>query len=104
MERKTSLQREVGVEELLDVLSSDELREVLVWAAEWRQRISGATLEHDVAAKLRASPARCADQTRNGSRWACLVGSGQGARCVVVDVSITGSWSLERRPAQCRYP
>jgi len=76
----------------------------VVWAAEWRQRISGATLERDLAGKLRASPARCADQTGNGSRWACLVGSGEAARCVVVDVSITGSWSLEKRPAHCRYP
>jgi hypothetical protein len=76
----------------------------IVWAAEWRQRISGASLEHGVAGKLRTSPARCADQTANGSRWACLVGSGQAARCVVVDVSIIGSWSLERRPAHCRYP
>jgi len=76
----------------------------IVWAAEWRQRISGASLEHGVAGKLRTSPARCADQTGNGSRWACLVGSGQTARCVVVDVSIIGSWSLERRPAHCRYP
>ena len=76
----------------------------VVWAAEWRQRISGATLEHDVAGKLRAAPARCADQTGNGSRWACLVGSGPAARCVVVDVSITGSWSREKRPAHCRYP
>jgi len=76
----------------------------VVWAAEWRQRISSATLEHDVAGKLRTSPARCADQTGNGSRWACLVGTGQAARCVVVDVSIIGSWSLEKRPAHCRYP
>ena len=76
----------------------------VVWAAEWRQRISASSLEHDVAAKLRASPARCADQTGNGSRWTCLVGAGQAARCVVVDVSITGSWSLEKRPAHCRYP
>jgi hypothetical protein len=76
----------------------------VVWAAEWRQRISASSLEHDVAGKLRASPARCADQTANGSRWACLVGSGQAARCVVVDVSIIGSWSLEKRPAHCRYP
>ncbi|HKV66658.1 MAG TPA: hypothetical protein VJN72_01125 [Gaiellales bacterium] len=76
----------------------------IVWAAEWRQRISAASLEHDVAGKLHTSPARCADQTGNGSRWACLVGSGQAARCVVVDVSIIGSWSLERRPAHCRYP
>lgn len=76
----------------------------VVWAAEWRQRASRGSLEHDVAAKLRISPARCADQTGNGSRWACLVGSGQAARCVVVDVSIIGSWSLEQRPAHCRYP
>ena len=76
----------------------------VVWAAEWRQRISASSLEHDVATKLRTSPARCADQTGNGSRWACLVGSGQAARCVVVEVSIIGSWSLEKRPAHCRYP
>ena len=76
----------------------------VVWAAEWRQRASRASLQRDVAAKLRTSPARGADQTGNGSRWACLVGSGQAARCVVVDVSITGSWSLEQRPAHCRYP
>jgi hypothetical protein len=76
----------------------------VVWAAEWRQRISGTSLEHDVAGKLRTSPARCSDQTANGSRWACLVGAGQAARCVVVDVSIIGSWSLEKRPAHCRYP
>ena len=76
----------------------------VVWAAEWRQRASRGSLEHDVAAKLRISPARCADQTGNGSRWACLVGSGQAARCVVVDVSIIGSWSLEQRPVHCRYP
>jgi hypothetical protein len=76
----------------------------VVWAAAWRPRISGATLEHDVAGKLRTSPARCSDQSRNGSRWACLVGSGQAARCVVVDVSIIGSWSLEKRSAHCRYP
>ena len=43
----------------------------VVWAAEWRQRISGTSLEHDVAGKLRTSPARCSDQTANGSRWAC---------------------------------
>jgi hypothetical protein len=76
----------------------------VVWAAQWRQRISGAKLEHDVAGKLRASPARCSDQSGNGSRWACLVGAGQAARCVVVDVSIIGSWSLEKRPSHCRYP
>lgn len=76
----------------------------VVWAAQWRQRISGTKLEHDVAGKLRASPARCSDQSGNGSRWACLVGAGQAARCVVVDVSIIGSWSLEKRPSHCRYP
>jgi len=76
----------------------------VVWAAEWRQRISARSLEQDVAGKLRESPARCADQTGNGSRWACLVGSGQAARCVVVEVSIIGSWSLEKRPPHCRYP
>ena len=45
----------------------------IVWAAQWRQRISGPTLEHDVAGKLHTTPARCSDQTGNGSRWACLV-------------------------------
>jgi hypothetical protein len=76
----------------------------VVWAAHWRQRISGATLEHELAGKLRTSPARCADHSGNGSRWACLVGSGHAARCVVVDVSIIGSWSLEPRRVHCRYP
>ena len=40
---------EVGVEELLDVLSSDEFREVMVWAAEWHD---------DVERRLRLMAAR----------------------------------------------
>jgi hypothetical protein len=76
----------------------------IVWATQWRQRISGADLQHDLAVKLRAAPARCSDQSGNGSRWACLVGAGPAPRCVVVEVSIIGAWTLEKRPSHCRYP
>jgi hypothetical protein len=77
---------------------------VVVWATQLRPRTDARTLERDVAAKLHSTPARCSDQTRNGSRWTCLVGSPPATRCVVVNVSLTGSWSLERKPAHCRYP
>ena len=66
----------------------------IVWATQWRQRISGADLQHDLAVKLRAAPAR----------WACLVGAGPAQRCVVSEVSIIGAWTLEKRPSHCRYP
>jgi hypothetical protein len=76
----------------------------ILWATQWRQRISAPALERDVAGKLQATPARCSDQSGNGSRWACLVGPPPQPRCVVVTVSITGRWSLVRRPRHCRYP
>ena len=75
----------------------------ILYATQWRQRIAGSTLERDVAAKLGSGPARCSDQSRNGSQWACLVGAPQ-PRCVIVNVSLTGSWSLVRRPRHCHYP
>lgn len=77
---------------------------IVVWATELRPRASAGSLEHDVAQKLHSRPARCSDQTRNGSKWTCLVGSPPATRCVVVDVSLTGSWTLERKPVHCRYP
>lgn len=49
MGRRARSEREVGVEELLDVLSTDELREVVVWAAEWHE---------DVERRLRLMAAR----------------------------------------------
>lgn len=77
---------------------------VVVWATQLRPRTHAATLERDIAGKLHSTPARCSDQTRNGSKWTCLVGSPPATRCVVVDVSLTGDWTLERRPAHCHYP
>jgi hypothetical protein len=77
---------------------------IVVWATQLRPRTDAGTLERDVAGKLHSTPARCSDQTRNGSKWTCLVGSPPATRCVVVDVSLTGGWTLERRPAHCRYP
>lgn len=77
---------------------------IVVWATQLRPRAHAATLERDVAGRLHSTPARCSDQTRNGSKWTCLVGSPPATRCVVVDVSLTGDWTLERRPADCHYP
>jgi hypothetical protein len=76
----------------------------VLYATQWRQRISGSTLERDVAGRLGSGPARCSDQSGNGSEWACLVGAPPRLRCVVVTVSLTGSWSLVRRPHHCHYP
>jgi hypothetical protein len=75
----------------------------IVWFSQWRQRITTPELERDVAARLHAPPARCADHSGNGSTWACVVGT-TGSRCVVVDVSLTGRVSFEHHPRQCRYP
>jgi hypothetical protein len=77
---------------------------IVVWATQLRPRTDSGTLERDVARKLHSTPARCSDQTRNGSKWACLVGSPPATRCVVVDVSLTGAWTLVRKPAHCHYP
>ena len=77
---------------------------IVVWATQLRPRTDAGTIERDVAGKLHSTPARCSDQTRNGAKWTCLVGSPPETRCVVVDVSLTGDWTLERRPAHCRYP
>jgi hypothetical protein len=76
----------------------------VVWAAEYRQRISPATLERGVSRKLHASPATCSDHSRNGSEWACLVGRPPDPDCIVVDVSITGSWSIAPHQRSCHYP
>ncbi len=76
----------------------------IVWFTQWRQRITTATIQHDVAARLHAPPARCADHSGNGSVWACLVGPAPRSRCVVVDVSLTGRLSFEHHPRHCRYP
>jgi hypothetical protein len=76
----------------------------VLYVTQWRQRIAVSTLERDVAAKLHAKPARCSDQSGNGSTWACLVGAPPQPRCVIVNVSLTGSWSLVRRPRHCHYP
>lgn len=76
----------------------------ILYLTQWRQRISASSLERDVAAKLHASPARCADRSGNGSTWDCRVGTPPRSRCVVVDVTFTGSWSLRKHPHGCRYP
>jgi hypothetical protein len=76
----------------------------VVWATQLRPRIGAVSLEHGVAGKLHRTPVRCSDQTRNGSRWTCLVGAAPASRCVVVSVSLTGSWTVKQRPAHCRYP
>jgi hypothetical protein len=76
----------------------------VLYVTDWRQRISASSLERDVAARLHASPARCADRTGNGSTWDCRVGMPPQSRCVIVDVTVTGSWSLRRHPRGCRYP
>jgi hypothetical protein len=76
----------------------------VLYVTQWRQRIAAPTLERDVAAKLHARPARCADHSGNGSTWACLVGAPPQSRCVIVDVTFTGRWSLREHPHGCRYP
>lgn len=76
----------------------------VVYVTQWRQRIAASTLERDVAAKLHATPARCADHSGNGSTWACVVGAPPQSRCVIVDVTFTGSWSLRKQSQGCRYP
>jgi hypothetical protein len=76
----------------------------VVYVTQWRQRISATSLQRDVAAKLHASPARCADRSGNGSTWNCLVGTSPGSRCVIVDVTFTGTWSLRKHPQGCHYP
>jgi hypothetical protein len=77
---------------------------LVLYLTQLRPRIDTASLEHGVAAKMHTTPARCSDQTRNGSRWTCLVGTAPASRCVVVNVSIIGSLSLERHPKHCHYP
>ena len=77
---------------------------VVVWATQLRPRIGAASLERGVAGKLHGTPVRCSDQTRNGSKWTCLVGAPPASLCVVVSVSLTGSWTVKERPPHCRYP
>jgi hypothetical protein len=77
---------------------------LVVWATELRPRIAAGSLERGVAGKLHSTQVRCSDQTRNGSRWTCLVGAQPASRCVIVNVSLTGSWTVNQRPAHCRYP
>jgi len=76
----------------------------VLYVTQWRQRISASALQHDVAVKLHATPARCSDRTGNGSTWNCLVGSRPQSRCVIVDVTFTGTWSLRKHPHGCHYP
>jgi hypothetical protein len=76
----------------------------VLYVTQWRQRISASSLQRQVAAKLHAPPARCADRSGNGSTWNCRVGSPPASRCVVVDVTFTGAWSLRRHAQGCRYP
>ena len=76
----------------------------VLYVTQWRQRIAASTLERDVAAKLHATPAHCADHSGNGSTWACLVGAPPQSHCVIVDVTFTGAWSLRKHPHGCRYP
>lgn len=76
----------------------------VLYLTQWRQRIAAPTLQHDVAAKLHAGSARCADRNGNGSTWNCLVGSPPALRCVIVDVTFTGAWSLRKHPQGCHYP
>ena len=62
----------------------------------------------DLVAKVRAAnhgvETRCSRHSRNGSRWACLVGDGMDPECYVVDVQTNGSWNAEDRPTVCRFP
>lgn len=76
----------------------------VLYVTQWRQRISASSLQRDVAAKLHAAPALCADRSGNGSTWNCRVGAPPGSRCVIVDVTFTGAWSLRKHPHGCRYP
>ena len=76
----------------------------VLYVTQWRQRISATALQRDVGAKLHASPARCADRSGNGSTWNCLVGAPPASRCVIVDVTFTGSWSVRKHPHGCHYP
>ena len=76
----------------------------VLYVTQWRQRISASSLQRDVAAKLHTAPALCADRSGNGSTWNCRVGAPPGSRCVIVDVTFTGAWSLRKHPHGCRYP
>lgn len=76
----------------------------VLYVAQWRQRISASSLDRDVATKLHASPARCADRSGNGSTWNCRVGTPPQSRCVIVDVTVTGAWSLRKHPHGCHFP
>lgn len=76
----------------------------VLYVTQWRQRIAAPALQRNVAAKLHAGSARCADRTGNGSTWNCLVGLPPASRRVVVDVTLTSAWSLRRHTHGCRYP
>jgi hypothetical protein len=47
---------------------------------------------------------RCSRHSRDGARWACVVGDGMDPECYVVDVQTNGSWKTEDRPSVCRFP
>ena len=42
-----------------------------LWAVEWRQRISVAAVERNVAHQMNDSAVRCYEHSENGSSWAC---------------------------------
>jgi hypothetical protein len=66
-------------------------------------RIERADLVRQVSAKYHAKTF-CSRQSKDGSRWGCLVGDPPDPECYVVDVSPDGSWKTEDAPPACHYP
>jgi hypothetical protein len=67
-------------------------------------RITRADLVARVSAANYGVETRCSRHSKDGSRWACVVGDGMDPECYVVDVQKDGTWMTEDRPAVCRFP
>jgi hypothetical protein len=67
-------------------------------------RIAQGDLVAQVSAANYGIKTRCSNHSRNGSRWACIVGNGMDPECYVVDVEADGSWKTEDAPPVCRFP
>jgi hypothetical protein len=67
-------------------------------------RVTRADLVAKVSVANYGTKTRCSRHSKDGSRWACVVGDGMDPECYVVDVEADGSWKTEDRPPVCRFP
>jgi hypothetical protein len=66
-------------------------------------RITRAALVREVGAAY-GEKTLCSRHSRDGSRWACLVGDGMDPECRVIQVDGDGHWREQDMPPVCRFP